>query len=96
MTTSNDWEWEFRPPAARAFDDLEAPIQNRIVAKLDEIVTDEWRDPHEYIEPLSGMPHGKVRVGDFRLGATADRETKTVIIYDIEHRSGAYKPGDDD
>ena len=26
----------------------------------------------------------------------ADRETKPVIIYDIEHRSGAYKPGDDD
>lgn len=57
---------------------------------------DEWREPYEYIEPLSGMPHGKIRVGDFQPGANADRKTGTVIIYDIEHRSGAYKPGDDD
>jgi len=33
---------------------------------------------------------------EFRLGADADRERETVVIYDIEHRSGAYKPGDDD
>ncbi len=71
-------------------------MQNRIVTKLDEIVDDEWREPYEYIEPLSRLPHGKIWVGDFRLGADADREQKTVVVYDIEHRSGAYKPGDDD
>lgn len=95
MTTS-DWTWEFRPPAVRAFEDLDGHVQDRIVGKLDEIVTDEWRDPHEHVEPLSGLPHGKIRVGDYRLGANADRETKTLVVYDIEHRSGAYKPGDDD
>jgi mRNA interferase RelE/StbE len=31
-----------------------------------------------------------------RLGADADRAEKVLVIYDIEHRSGAYKPGDDD
>jgi mRNA-degrading endonuclease RelE of RelBE toxin-antitoxin system len=96
MTRSDDWEWEFRPPAASTFEDLDGHVQNRIVDKLDAIVTDEWRAPHEHVEPLSGLPHGKIRVGDFRLGADADRETKTLMIYDIEHRSGAYKPGDDD
>ena len=59
MTRSNDWTWEFRPPAARAFKRLDAPIQQRIVSKLDDIVTDEWRDPPEYIEPLSGVPTGR-------------------------------------
>ena len=58
-------------------------------------MTDEWRDPPEYIEPLSGVPHGKIRIGDFRLGASAERDRKVVVIYDIEHRSGAYRPGDD-
>jgi mRNA-degrading endonuclease RelE of RelBE toxin-antitoxin system len=58
-------------------------------------VTDEWRDPPEYVEPLSGVPHGKIRIGDFRLGADADRDREVVVIYDIEHRSGAYRPGDD-
>ncbi len=96
MTTSDDWDWEFRPPAAKSFDALDANLQERIVEKLDDIVTDEWREPHEHIEPLTGLPHGKIRIGDFRLGASADRETNTVIIYDIERRSGAYDPGDDD
>jgi len=58
-------------------------------------VTDEWLDLPEYVEPLSGVPHGKIRIGDFRLGAAADRDREVVVIYDIEHRSGAYRPGDD-
>ena len=95
MTRSDDWTWEFRPPAERAFEGLDTTIQRRIVSKLDEIVTDKWRDPPEYIEPLSGVPHGKIRIGDFRLGASADRDRRTAVVYDIEHRSGAYRPGDD-
>ncbi len=95
-TTSSRWDREFRPTADRPFGDLDSAIQRRIVSKLDDIVSDEWREPYEYIEPLSGMPHGKIRVGDFRLGVDADREAETIVVYDIEHRSGAYEPGDDD
>jgi mRNA-degrading endonuclease RelE of RelBE toxin-antitoxin system len=95
MTRSDDWTWEFRPPAERTFEGLDAALQRRIVSKLNDIVTDEWRDPPEYIEPLSSVPHGKIRIGDFRLGADADRDRRVVVIYDIEHRSGAYRPGDD-
>lgn len=93
--TSDDWEWEFRPTAAEAFDDLEGTVQRRIVDKLDAIVTDEWRDPGEYVEPLSAVPHGKIRVGEYRLGADADRSRERLVIYDIEHRSGAYDADDD-
>ena len=95
MTRSEAWAWEFRPPAARTFENLDTTVQRRIASKLDEIVTDEWRDPPAYLEPLSGQPHGKIRIGDFRLGALADRERTTLVIYDIEHRSSAYRPGDD-
>ncbi|MEZ3117053.1 type II toxin-antitoxin system RelE/ParE family toxin [Halobaculum sp. MBLA0147] len=76
-------------------DALEDATQRRIVEKLDEIVTDRWRDPPAYVEPLSGVPHGKIRVGDYRLGALADRDRSVLIVYEIEHRSGAYEPGDD-
>ena len=48
MTTS-DWTGECRPPAVRAFENLDGHVQDRIVGN-----------------------------------------------YDIEHRSGAYKPGDDE
>lgn len=63
--------------------------------KLDDIVTDEWREPPEYIEPLTGARHGKIRVGDFRLGAEANHRTETIVVFSIDHRSGAYEPGDD-
>jgi mRNA-degrading endonuclease RelE of RelBE toxin-antitoxin system len=94
--TSEEWTWEFRPPAADAFAALDGGTQERIVSKLDDIVTDEWRAPPDYVEPLAGQPHGKIRVGSYRLGALADRDTGTLVVYDIEHRSGAYTPGDDD
>lgn len=93
--TSEGWIWELRPTAAASFDGLESEVQRRIVEKFDDIVTDEWRDPGEYVEPLSGMPHGKIRVGEYRLGARADREDSTLIVYDVEHRSGAYDADDD-
>lgn len=92
---SEHWTWEFRPRAAKRFNSLEPHIQRRIVSKMDDIINDEWREPHEHIEPLSGLPHGKIRIGEFRLGADADRETNTVVVYDIEHRSGAYTADDD-
>ena len=95
MTRSNDWTWEFRRPVTQVFEGLDAPIQQRIVSKLDDIVTDEWRDPPEHVEPLSGVPHGKTRIGDFRFGADADPDREVVVIYDIEYRSGAYRSGDD-
>jgi hypothetical protein len=56
---SEGWDWEFRPPAAQTFEELEIPVQTRIVTKLDEIVDDEWREPYEYIEPLSECHTGR-------------------------------------
>jgi len=96
MTASDEWGWEFRPSAVESFERLDTHAQERIIEKLDEIVNDQWREPYEYVEPLSGLPHGKIRVGEYRLGAAADRESKILLIYDIEHRSDAYEPGDDD
>jgi mRNA-degrading endonuclease RelE of RelBE toxin-antitoxin system len=93
---TGEWSWEFRPPAADAFADLDDDTQERIVSKLDDIVTDEWREPPDYVEPLASQPHGKIRVGSYRLGVLADRDAETLFVYDIEHRSGAYQPGDDD
>ena len=69
--------------------------QDRITDKLDEIVNDQWRMPGDYLEPLTGVPHSKLRIGQFRLGADCNHDEKTLDIYTIEPRSGAYKPGDD-
>ncbi|OIB58711.1 type II toxin-antitoxin system RelE family toxin [Natrialba sp. SSL1] len=89
------WQWQFQRPAKRTYDDLETHAQDRIVDKLDEIVTDQWRDPDDYLEPLTGVPHSKLRIGQFRLGVECNHTEKLLDIYTIERRSGAYKPGDD-
>lgn len=93
--TSDGWSWQFSKRAHREFESLDPHVQERITSKLDDIVNDEWRDPTDHVEPLSGVPHGKLRVGAYRLGVDADRKTATVTVYTVEHRSGAYTPGDD-
>jgi mRNA-degrading endonuclease RelE of RelBE toxin-antitoxin system len=85
----------FTDPAERAYETLQPHGQERIVSKLDEIVGDRWRDPSDYLEPFTGAPHSKLRIGAFRLGCKAMQTERVLWVYTIEKRSGAYKPGDD-
>jgi len=94
-TSDDDWDWKFTAPAEREYEKLQPHEQERIVSKLDEIVTDQWRDPSDYLEPLTGVPHSKLRIGAFRLGCKAVQADQMLWVYAIEKRSGAYKPGDD-
>jgi len=92
----SEWDWELTDTAQRDFDRLDTHAQDRIVSKLEEIVTDEWRDPPENLEPLQGVPHDKLRVGQFRLGCRADRPEKTLYVLRIRKRGGnAYRSDDD-
>ena len=54
----------------------------------------QWRDPDDYLEPVTGAPHSKLRVGQFRLGADC-AHGKILDVYTIERRGGAYTSGDD-
>lgn len=68
--TDDGWTWEL---AVKAWADLEGfspDEQDRLPAKLDEIVDSPWRDPPEYGEPLRNSPHKKIRIGEFRLSVT--------------------------
>lgn len=77
MTTSDDeWGWRFTDPAERDYEGLATHETERIVSKLDAIVTDQWRDPDDYLEPLTGAPHSKLRIGAFRLGCATDRDAQ--------------------
>lgn len=46
-TSDSEWDWRLTDPAARAYEKLQPHEQERIVSKLDEIVTDQWRDPSD-------------------------------------------------
>lgn len=89
-----EWVWKFAPRAAKQFDDLEHHVQDRIVSKLDEIVDDPWREPSDYLEPLTGGPFEKLRVGQYRLACALDRDGLVLEVHRIEHRRGAYTADD--
>lgn len=92
--SSDGWTWAFAPAAADQFEDLDPHAQDRIVSKLDEIVADEWRGPGDYLEPLTGGPFEKLRVGQYRLACVLDRTDRVLEVHRIEHRSGAYTADD--
>jgi len=93
---TNDWDWQLTESARQRFDSLDSYAQERIASKLDEVVTDQWRDPPEYLEPLQGAPHDKLRIGPFRLGYRADREAAILYVLTVKKRGGDAYRGDDD
>lgn len=94
MSSEADWSWAFAPRAADQFDSLDVHVQDRIVSKLDEITDSPWRDPDGFLEPLTGGPFSKLRVGQYRLACVLDREEAILEVHRIEHRSGAYTADD--
>ncbi|MFW5955977.1 MAG: type II toxin-antitoxin system RelE family toxin [Halorhabdus sp.] len=92
----SEWDWELTDTARSDFAGLDEDARERIASKLDEIVTDEWRVPAEYLEPLAGVPHDKLRIGSFRLGIRVDRDVKILYVLRIRKRGGdAYRSDDD-
>ena len=95
MASNDDWTWEFTVQAANQFESLDPHVQDRIVSKLDEIITSEWRGPEDFLDPLTGSPFQKLRIGQYRLACILDRSRGVLEIHRIEHRSGAYTADDD-
>lgn len=92
--SETDWTWKFTQRAANQFDGLDMHIQDRIVSKIDEVVESEWRDPADYLEPLTGGPFSKLRVGQYRLACVLDYNDQVLEVHRIEHRSSAYTADD--
>lgn len=88
----DDWDWHLTKRARRQFDGLNDYARDRLVTKLDEVVNDEWRDVEDYLEPLEGAPHDKLRIGQFRLGCRLDRDAQILYVLTIKKRGGnAYR-----
>ena len=88
----SEWDCELTDTSRRDFDALDDHTRDRIASKLDEIVTDAWRDPPEHLEPLQGAPHEKLRIWPFRLGCRADRSEQVLYVLRIRKRGGdAYR-----
>jgi mRNA-degrading endonuclease RelE of RelBE toxin-antitoxin system len=92
--SDDDWDWSLSPRAENQFAQLEPDTQERIVSKLDDVVSSEWRDPDEFLEPVLNSPFQKLRVGDYRLGCRLRRDDTQLRVESIRKREGAYKADD--
>ena len=50
------------------------------------MVGDQWREPDDYLEPLAGVPHQKLRVGPFRVGCRLSRDEMVLWVLTIKKR----------
>ncbi|ACV12999.1 conserved hypothetical protein [Halorhabdus utahensis DSM 12940] len=95
MTSDDDaWDWAFSSRAEDQFAQLDDDTQQRIMDKLDEVVSSEWREPGDYLEPLTNSPFKKLRVGDYRLGCRLLDEKRLLRVESVRARDGAYTADD--
>jgi mRNA-degrading endonuclease RelE of RelBE toxin-antitoxin system len=89
---SNAWTWELSERAADGLEALDADTQQRVLDKLDDVVSDEFRDPVEFAKPLTGMrPWQSLRIGDYRAIVRFDSDRQIMQAGAIGHRSSIYK-----
>lgn len=95
-SSGNDdaWDWVMSPRAENQFSNLDSQTQEQIVSKLDEVVAAEWRHPRDFLEPLTGSPFAKLRVGGYRIGCRIVESDQILRIESIRQRECAYS-GDD-
>jgi mRNA-degrading endonuclease RelE of RelBE toxin-antitoxin system len=95
-TASDDepWDWVFSPRADDQLEQLDGETRQRIVSKLDEVVSSEWRAPEEFLESVTNSPFQKLRVGHYRLGCRLLHDERRLRVESIRKREGAYSADD--
>lgn len=70
---------------------LDDETQQRVLDKLDDVVSDEFRDPPEFAKPLTGLkPWESPPIGDYRAIVRFDRDEEVMQVGAVGHRSSIY------
>jgi mRNA interferase RelE/StbE len=86
------WTVEYTKRFLKELAALPTEIQYRVEPIIFEELESENPFVLGYLEKLRGYPDKyKVRVGDYRIGITADKKTQTLICQRIAHRREIYK-----
>jgi len=81
------YELIFAKRAIKEFKRLESEIKERIWKKLQECK----KDPFRFFEYLAEIRTFKLRVGDYRVLADIDKNSKKININKIRHRRNVYE-----
>lgn len=90
-----DYQFSIHPRARKELDAAPADTKERIATKIEEMVTNEFRDLTDYdVKKLRGTDIDiyRTRIGDWRVMfiTETDNETVTAGIVGADKRSGAY------
>jgi mRNA interferase RelE/StbE len=77
---------EITPQADDQLEQLEAEDRERVLKKLAE--AQDWTEHR--LDPLSGWPYYKLRVGDYRVIVTWDRDDDLLRVEAVGHRRNVY------
>jgi mRNA-degrading endonuclease RelE of RelBE toxin-antitoxin system len=84
-------EIEFSRDAVRALRTMQPAKAGQIRAAIDRVAADPSA-PSNNLLPLKGVPSGfRIRVGDWRVSDTLDRDADLMSVFEIAPRGGAYR-----
>ena len=86
------WRVEVKPAAEKQYLKLDTPTRRRIREALHDLQDAAQPLQRSRVRPLTGKLKGdyRVRVGDWRVLLTPDRESRVLYVYAILPRGGAY------
>ena len=90
-----DYQFSIHPRARKELDAAPADTKERIAKKIEEMVTNEFRDLADYdVKQLQGTDTDiyRTRIGDWRVMFVTETEAETITagIVGADKRSGAY------
>ncbi|MBH8552445.1 type II toxin-antitoxin system RelE/ParE family toxin [Nostocaceae cyanobacterium CENA357] len=86
------WKAEYAKKFLKELADLPEDVQSRIEPIVFQELESE--NPFElgYLQKMKGYDEKyKIRVGNYRIGITVDKETQTLICQRVAHRKDIYK-----
>ena len=86
------WRIEIKPAAERQYLRLDKRLRKRVKDALRELEREENPLFHRNVRALTGELYGdyRLRVGDWRLLFTPDKDKRIIYIYAVLPRGGAY------
>jgi len=86
------WRIEVKPTAEKQYLKLDKTTRRRIKKALQDLENSEKPLLQPRVRPLTGRLKGdyRIRVGDWRILLTPDRESRVLLVYAILPRGDAY------
>ena len=80
------WAIQWTDQAIRDLSRLDPTVARRVIAKLDQAA----ERPEHFFKRLAASENRKLRIGDYRLLAVLQPETRTILVERVDHRSRIY------